>query len=148
MTRCLDANVWVYYLDADLPEHAAVARTVDEDLADEAVFTTTVLQMEVVHYVANTLAESEEVIDDFLSVSDVVADLTAGDIERAAELLHEYSNAGLGGRDASVLAAMERCDVDTLWTHDRAFGEVAADRGVSVRDPVEDPADGNGRDFQ
>lgn len=134
---CLDANVWVYYLDADLPEHEDVAPQVDALLATEPLFTTTVLQMEVVHYLANTLAESGSTVGEFLSLRDTtVADLTTADVERGADLLHEYPNAGIGGRDATVLAAMERYGIERLWTHDGAFAEVAREEEYIVHDPT------------
>lgn len=137
---CLDANIWVYYLDADLPEHVDVAPQVNALLTSEPLFTTTVLQMEVVHYLANTLAESGGVVDEFLTLPDTtVADMTTADVEAAADLLHEYPNTGIGGRDATVLAAMERYEIERLWTHDGAFGEVATEVGLAVHDPTEDP---------
>jgi len=134
---CVDANVWVYYFDATLPEHEVVAPAVDDLIGSEPVFLTTVLQMEVLHYLTNQVADSEPVADGFLrSAETTVADLTRADVERASEILHERPNAGIGGRDASVLAAMERCGVNTLWTHDEAFNTVASALGVTVIDPV------------
>lgn len=138
MTVCLDANVWVYFLDADLPEHDAVAPQVDAVLATEPLFTTAVLQMEVVHYVANNLTDSADTVEEFLSLPEtVVADLTTEDVRRGSALLEERPNAGIGGRDASVLAAMDRYDIDRLWTHDHALAAVADDIGHAVHDPVE-----------
>ena len=136
---CLDANVWVYYLDADLPEHEDVAPQVDALLATEPLFTTTVLQMEVVHYLANTLAESESTVAEFLSLPDTtVADLATADVETGADILHDHPNAGIGGRDATVLAAMDRYGIERLWTHDGAFAEVTGEEGHAVHDPTED----------
>lgn len=137
---CLDANLWISYLDADLEEHDEVESAVRDALEGEALFTTTVLQMEVVHYVVNNLAESESILADFLSMQGVtVADLRPGDVERAVSILEEHPNAGLGGRDASVLAAIERHPVTELWTHDEAFANVTRDvDGLRVRAPVEE----------
>lgn len=136
---CLDANVWVYYLDADLSEHEDVSPQVDALLATKPLFTTTVLQMEVVRYLANTLAESEDTVAEFLSLPDMtVADLSTEDVKSGADILHSHSNTGIGGRDATVLAAMERHGIDQLWTHDTAFAEVATKEGHTVHDPTED----------
>jgi predicted nucleic acid-binding protein len=81
---------------------------------------TTVLQMEVVHYLTNQLADSEPYVD------------------RAATLLAEYDGTGIGGRDATVLAAMERHGVERLWTHDGGLKRLD-DRldWLTVTDPVE-----------
>lgn len=138
--HCLDANVWVYYFDEGLEEHEAVASAVDPVLESEPLFLTTVLQMEVVHYLANQLADSEPVVEAFLDLDGVVvAELTTRDVDRASELLADHANVGLGGRDASVLAAIERHEVVELWTHDEAFASVAEEYDDhTVRDPVTD----------
>lgn len=39
-------------------------------------------------------------------------------MQRRAEPLADYSHVGIGGRDASLVATMERHDVTELWTHD------------------------------
>ena len=135
---CLDANVWIYFLDADLDEHEAVHDAVADVLHSTPLFTTTVLQMEVVHYLTNQVAESDTYVETILSADDtVVAALQSGDVARAAELLDEHEHAGIGGRDATVLAAMERHDVTQLWTHDE--GLVRMDERLDwldVTDPV------------
>lgn len=137
---CLDANVWVYYFDEGLDEHGAVAPAVRSLLESEPLFLTTVLQMEVVHYLSNQLAESDEAVTTFLNLDGTtVADLTAGDVERAADLLADHQNTALGGRDASILAAIERHDVTELWTHDAGLATAAGELdGLTVRDPVTD----------
>ena len=137
---CLDANVWIHYLDAGLEEHAAVREPVAGLLADEPLFTTTVLQMEVVHYLRRQLAESDDAVDRFLSLSDVtVAALTDADVSRAAATLADHDEIGIGGRDATVVAAMDRYDVTRLWTHDEGLKRLG-DRldWLSVTDPVEE----------
>ena len=66
------------------------------------------------------------------------ASLTIEDVRRAAELMREHANTGLGGRDASILATIERHDATALWTHDRALGAVVgAIEGLDVIDPIE-----------
>jgi len=135
---CLDANVWIYFLDADLDEHEAVHDTVEAVLRSDPLFTTTVLQMEVIHYLTNQVAESDTYVETILSTEDtVVAELQADDVARAAELLDEYEHAGIGGRDATVLAAMERHDVQRLWTHDDALVRMSERLDwLDVTDPV------------
>jgi len=46
---CLDANVWVYYLDAGLDEQEVVAARVDGVIEREPIFLPAVVAMEVVH---------------------------------------------------------------------------------------------------
>lgn len=135
---CLDANVWIYFLDADLDEHERVHDAVADVLQSKPIFTTTVLQMEVVHYLTNQLADSDEPVQNLLSMEDTtVAELSSVDVERAAEILSTHEHAGIGGRDATVLAAMDRHDVSRLWTHDDGLKRMG-DRfdWLSVTDPV------------
>jgi len=136
---CLDANIWVYFFDTGLDEHDRVREPIGEVLDDDPVFTTTVLQMEVVHYLSNQLADSDAAVERFLGLEDVtVADLTGEDVDRAATLLADHDGAGIGGRDATVLAAMERHDVERLWTHDEGLKQLG-DRldWLTVADPVD-----------
>lgn len=140
---CLDANVWVYYFDADLPEHDPVRGPVGALLSEAPLFVTTVLQMEVIHYLTNQLADGREAVDRFLRVEDTtVAELTREDVRTAAELLHEHDGVGVGGRDATVVAAMDRHDVTTLWTHDAGLERLGTRLDwLTVVDPVADSVD-------
>lgn len=137
---CLDANVWIYFLDSSLSEHDRVFEDVSTIVRSKPMFAPTVVQMEVVHYVANQLPNPGPTIERILSAEDVqVADLTKGDVRRASELLREFEQAGIGGRDASVLAAMERHDVSPLWTHDEALLRMGERLDwLDVTDPVAD----------
>lgn len=136
---CLDANVWIYYFDEELSEHEDVRDAVTELLADEPLFTPTVLQMEVVHYLTKQLAESEAGVERFLSLADVtVADLTDADVATAADLLDTYAQTGIGGRDATVVAAMDKYDIERLWTHDDGLKRLGERLDwLRVTDPVE-----------
>lgn len=136
--HCFDANIWIYYLDQTLEEHEAVADAIDPILESEPLFTTTVLQMEVVHYFHTQLEDPRKRIDQFLGLEDVlVADLTSEDVEAATDILTSHPHAGLGGRDATVLAAMRRYDVSRLWTHDTGLRRVGDElEWIEVTDPV------------
>ncbi len=136
---CLDANVWVYYLDSGLDEHDAVRGPVRTLLSEHTLFTTTVVQMEVIHYLHNQLAESESAIDRFLHLGDVtIADLTTADVPVASDLLGNHSHAGIGGRDATIVAAMDRYEVSELWTHDGGLKRLGdAVNWLTVVDPVD-----------
>ena len=136
---CFDANVWVYYLDADLPEHADVVEPVREALQTQPLFTTTVLQMEVIHYLHTQRADSSTAIERFLGLEDVtVGELRTDDVETAVEILQAYPDTGIGGRDATIIAAMKRQNVSRLWTHDAALLDIGGRLGwLRAVDPVE-----------
>lgn len=135
---CLDANIWIYYFDTRLDEYDAVRPSVRRLLGDEPLFTTTVLQMEVIRYLTRRLEDSDEYVERFQSLSNIsVANLTDGDVARATELLEEHPQIGLGGRDATVVAAMDRYDVERLWTHDDALKRLGSRLDwLDVTDPV------------
>lgn len=136
---CLDANIWIYFLDAELDEHETVREPVSAVVADQPLFTTTVLQMEVVQYLHKQLADSQTAVERFINLSDTVtADLTKEDVTVAAELLGTHSETGIGGRDATVVAAMDRHNVSELWTHDTDLKRLG-DRidWLTIADPVE-----------
>lgn len=135
---CLDANIWIYYFDSELAEHNVVRQPVSEILRSRPLFTTTVLQMEVIHYLQNQLVDSKQPIEQFLQLEDLsVAELTQDDVVTAAELLDDHANTGIGGRDATVLVAMQRHGVSELWTHDTGLKRLG-DRltWLTVIDPV------------
>lgn len=48
-----------------------------------------------------------------------LAELTAADLARMAELVTQYADLGLGGTDASLIALAERLGIDRVATFDR-----------------------------
>jgi|GEM_PF-462200 len=137
----LDSNVWIYTLDANLHEHADVAPAVKRLLSsDTTLFVNTVIRLEVVHYLVKNL-ETEVGSTDaekFLNLEGVIMEsVTTEDVTRATEILTEYEPTGIGGRDASLVATMERAEVSNLWTHDgglKRFGDEVD--WLDVHDPV------------
>lgn len=136
---CLDANVWIYYLDATLDEHEQVTRPVREALAGESIFHNAVVALEVVHYLRNQHTEPDRAVETVLNLgSTVVSSVDRSAVERADKLLAEYPHVGIGGRDASLVAAMERNDVTELWTHDEGLKRLGGRLDwLSVEDPAE-----------
>jgi predicted nucleic acid-binding protein len=134
---CFDANVWIYYFDERLPEHEPVADNVDPILRERSLFTTTVLQMEVLHYLHRSLG-SRQHADEFLEIDRAaVASLQPADVQRSNEILEEFGELGIGGRDATVVATLERHGVSALLTHDTALLELGDElEWLTVIDPV------------
>ena len=86
---CIDANIWIYYLDADTPENASVADPLNEILRDERILMPTILQMEVVHYCHLSVAYSRSIVQRFLGLEDTeTPSLTSRDVSRASKLPH------------------------------------------------------------
>lgn len=137
---CLDANIWVYYFDSELDDHERIAHHIDTILGREPLFLPAVVAMEVVHYLSNQIVRSEPLVETFLHLDGTTtAPLTVADVRRASALLETHGNTGIGGRDAAILATMQRHAVSTLWTHDGALVAVAESLDwLDVVDPVVD----------
>lgn len=134
----LDANVWIYYLDAEVDEHERVREPVRRVLRHRRVFANGVVPLEVVHYLSNRRRDSERFVRQFLGTDDVeVEPVGLATVRRADELLDAHPHVGVGGRDASLVAAMERRGVAELWTHDGGLKRLGGRLDwLGVTDPV------------
>jgi len=72
-------------------------------------------------------------MDVFLSFHMQVVDFDQCLAKRSIELLAKFSQTGTGGRDATILAAMEELGIKKLMTHDRAFKRIDS---IEVIDPI------------
>lgn len=131
----IDANLWIYYIDRGLPEHDRVRPEI-RALLGTPLLTNTTLQMEVAHYLTRRFGpvQGGALLDAFLAIPFRVDALDEDAGRRAMELLKRHAHLGIGGRDATILAAMQRHGSTELWTHDDALKRVP---GVTVSDPVE-----------
>lgn len=132
----VDANIWVYFLDASSKEHARVKTALPRLLGDDELLMPTVVQMEVIHYVARRLgAGAHEVVHTFLTQAGTVEPLTGGLVAEASRLLLAHLATGIGGRDAAILATAKLHGA-TLLTHDQDLARAAQAMGLRVADPV------------
>lgn len=90
--------------------------------------------MEVAHYLIKNLGvQGKKKMDVFLSFHMQVVDFDQYLAKRSIELLAKFSQTGIGGRDATILAAMEELGINKLMTHDRAFKRIDS---IKVIDPI------------
>jgi predicted nucleic acid-binding protein len=132
--QAIDSNVWAYALDSTVPEHPRAARAVGRAL-DGDVLVNTAIQMEVAHYLVKRLGAvaGGEAADGFLSLPLTVDALDPPLVRDSVRLLLRYTDLGIGGRDATLLASMQRHRVVRLITHDSTFRRV---EWLDVVDPV------------
>lgn len=91
--------------------------------------------MEVAHYlIKNLWLEGKRKMDTFLSYQMVVVNFDQYLARKSIEYLARYSQTGIGGRDATILASMEELEINTLMTHDRSFKRLDF---IEVIDPVD-----------
>ena len=129
----VDSNIWCYYFDRSAQEHDAVSESLEQVLED-GVAVNTVVAMEVAHYLIKSLgSEGKRKVDIFLSYPMEMIDFNQYLARKSVEYLAKYSQTGIGGRDATILASMEELGTRKLMTHDRAFKRLDF---VEVVDPI------------
>ena len=135
---CIDSNVWIYYLDATTPEHDRVSGPVREALGERTIFMNAVVPLEVTHHLLKRRRESDVFVERFLELATVTVEpLDVAMVQRAHELLSAHPHTGIGGRDASLVAAMERREVSDLWTHDGGLQRLGEQlQWLTVTDPA------------
>jgi len=130
----VDSNIWCYYFDRSSQEHNIVSDKLEQVL-DGGVAINTVVELEVAHYLIKNLgSEGKRKMDTFLSYPMAVVNFDQYLARKSIEYLTRYSQTGIGGRDATILASMEELEIDTLMTHDRAFKRIDF---IEVVDPVD-----------
>jgi predicted nucleic acid-binding protein len=129
----IDSNIWCYYFDRSAQEHDIVSDKLEHAL-EGSVAINTVVEMEVAHYLIKNLgAQGKMKMDVFLSFPMEVVDFDQYLAKKSIELLAKFSQTGIGGRDATILAAMEVLGIKKLMTHDRAFKRIDK---IEVIDPM------------
>ena len=78
-------------------------------------------------------SEGKRKMDVFLSYPMEIIDFDQYLARKSVEYLAKYSQTGIGGRDATILASMEELGTRKLMTHDRAFKRLDF---IEVVDPV------------
>lgn len=135
MTAFVDSNTWCYYFDSSAEEHEEVSGTLEEIVQKEEVYMNTVVVMEVAHYLVKNLGavKGKEKLEQMLEFPFKIVELDFGLTTDSVEKLAEYTHTGIGGRDATIVAAMKEEDIERIVTHDQAFKEIEE---LEVIDPV------------
>lgn len=129
----VDSNIWCYYFDRSAQEHDIVSERLEQVLED-GVAVNTVVAMEVAHYLIKSLgSEGKRKVDIFLSYPMEIVDFDQYLARKSVEYLAKFSQTGIGGRDATILASMEELGTKKLMTHDRAFKRLDF---IEVVDPI------------
>jgi predicted nucleic acid-binding protein len=130
----IDSNIWCYYFDRSSQEHETVSECLEQILDEGSVAINTVVAMEVAHYLIKSLGPlGKKKMDIFLTYPMGIVDFDQSIARRSIEYLAKYSQTGIGGRDATILASMQELDIKRLMTHDRAFKRIDF---LEVIDPI------------
>jgi predicted nucleic acid-binding protein len=137
----IDSNAWIYFFDSETPEHAAASVKMREIIQTDELIINTLTAIEVAHYLSKRLTASElkrrMTALTRLTGTSLIAfdDALLGD---TINILADYAQLGLGGRDATILATMAAYDAERIVTQDKTLKRVAADLGFTVIDPLGD----------
>ncbi len=138
----IDSNIWIYYIDPTTNEHEHVQDYVEELIRDEEVLSSTIIWLEVSHYLYKTSSIHKEKLGDTLSKLIRLSSMRVVDFDmelyfETIRLLGEFRNDHrIGGRDASIIAMMKKYKVKTIVTHDRDFVRLADKGIIQVLDPI------------
>jgi len=134
LTVYVDSNYWIYWMDRRHPEHEFVARAMRRAVKDGIILNVATL-IEVAHYFRGLEQhEFSSRVDEMRNLSTLtLVDLDLATADIAVRLLARYAKAGLGGRDAVILATMQLQGVERILTHDRDFRKV---KGIAVIDAI------------
>ena len=136
----VDTNIWCYYFDTRLPEHERIREPLRGILRTEEIAVNTVTVMEVAHYLTRNLdeAEAREKVESFTNLRNMnVIDFDKALMTTALEYLTKYAKSdGLGGRDSTILASLDKLKIEILFTHDKTLGALAQKIGVKLIDPI------------
>lgn len=132
MTVYVDSNYWIYWMDSRHPEHRHVSKAMRAAIREGILLNLTSL-LEVAHYFRD-LGEAElaSTMDKLRNLTTLnLAELDTATADEALRIIGKYSEIGIGGRDAVVLATMQLHGVKRILTHDRDFRKV---KGIRVID--------------
>lgn len=132
MTAYVDSNYWIYWMDSRHPEHRHVSKTMRAAIREGILLNLTSL-LEVAHYFRD-LGEAQllSTMDKLRNLTTLnLAELDTTTADEALRILGRYSEMGIGGRDAVILATMQLHGVKRILTHDRDFRKV---KGIRVID--------------
>jgi predicted nucleic acid-binding protein len=91
--------------------------------------------MEVAHYLIKNMGSDvgRSKMDLLLSYPMEIMNFDQYLARRSVEYLAKYSQTGIGGRDATILASKEELEIKKLMTHDRAFKRLDF---IEIVDPI------------
>ncbi|RLI32652.1 hypothetical protein DRO51_01290 [Candidatus Bathyarchaeota archaeon] len=134
MTYYVDANYWIYWFDKRFPEHKHVLKIMRKAIR-EGIVLNTITVVEIAHYFRHMpKREFKERMERILGLSTLtLAELDLEILKTALDILAEYANMGIGGRDSIILATMKNKSIKKILTHDKTFKKI---RGIEVVDTI------------
>ncbi len=137
----VDSNIWCYYFDQRLPEHARVRDELRKIITSEEIACNTIVIMEVAHYLVRHFKEenARKKIETFINLGNLkIVDFNRQLLNETVENLLAYGYVeGLGGRDATIIATMKLQNIKTIVSHDDIFRRLDKKLDFEVIDPAQ-----------
>jgi len=130
----VDTNIWAYYFDSTLPEHSQVVKPLEKALKRNEASINATVAVETLHYLVKRLGPlaGGEKARIFMDYDIPMYALDRPTLMLTRTKLCEFIHLGIGGRDASLLASMDKEGIRSIMTHDQSFRHVP---NIEVIDP-------------
>ena len=131
----VDSNIWCYYFNSSLKEYKKVSEYLDSILGKKEIAMNNLIILEISHYLIKNLGaiKGKEKIEVLLGFPFIIANFDYEMLLDSIDILSNYTHTGIGGRDASILATMEKFGIRQIVTHDSAFKKIDF---IEVIDPI------------
>ena len=137
----VDSNIWCYYFDQRLSEHACVRDAMRKIIKSEEIACNTIIVMEVAHYLVRHFEEKIALkkLESFVNLGNMqIADFNRQALAETVDNLLVYAyGEGLGGRDATVITTMKLQNIKKLVSHDDIFKRLENKLKLEVIDPAQ-----------
>ena len=130
----VDSNYWIYWIDSRLPEHKYTIEVMKSAILNGIILNFVTL-IEIAHYLRRLPStEYSRILERIQNLSTLtLIDLDDQVTQRTLEIIPEYAQRGLGGRDCAIIATMRLYGVNRIATHDKAFKNI---EGLYVVDSI------------
>ncbi len=130
----VDSNYWIYWIDSRLPEHKHTIEVMSTAISNGIILNFVTL-IEIAHYLRRLPSDEYSRILERIQYLPTLTliDLDDQVTERTLEIIPEYAERGLGGRDCAIIATMKLYGVNRIATHDKAFKKI---KGLQVVDSI------------
>ena len=141
----IDSQIWIYYCDPNALEHDAIIKWMEPMLQAEDILLNAIIPVEIAHNLF-TIKNKGKNLDANLVEESLIALISMKNchfleidqdlVVNSISLIKKWRQVGIGGRDAIILASMDRFDVKTIITNDK---NILGLNSLHRIDPVFDP---------
>lgn len=121
--------LWIYDCDPNAPEHQSVRAWLEGErrrpgiIETEEILVNTLIIIEIVHNLRRVAGQAPRLVYDYISRIMTLRNMKVEEFDRnllieSMRSFEDYYRYGIGGRDATILAAMRKNDVTRIATHD------------------------------